>query len=279
MLPSTITLLGTYLYWIREREEIRRKKEELKLPAPWSTDSIFQSTRFTNVHREDDKVTRWIKHNWRDPYATHPNLAFAMCLARCVNLPETLTYLEFPEVWDEGRFIHRMDRLSQAGRKVWTSAYMVTGGYSEGGETKQQIMGRVLTDAYGRAKRIKQDMGLHEAQAILEGIKGMGTFLCAQVVADLKYTPLLAKAVDWGEFCAPGPGSTMGLNFLAGREQYKTINTITFMKEVNRLRPLIKQETGFDLTAHDTQNCLCEFSKYVRIKYLGGKAKTGYQGT
>lgn len=277
-LPSTIALLGTYLYWIREREEIRRKKEELKLPAPWSTDPVFQTTRFTNIHREDDKVTRWIKHSWRDPYATHPNLAFAMCLARCVNLPETLNYLGFPETWDEREFIEKMNKLSIAGRKVWTSAYMVTGGYSEGGETKQQIMGRVLTDAYGRASRITKTNQLYEAQRILEGIKGMGTFLCAQVVADLKYTPLLANARDWAEFCAPGPGSTMGLNFLAGRDQYKTITPMTFMMEVNRLRPLIKQETGYDLTAHDTQNCLCEFSKYVRIKYMDGRAKTGYNG-
>jgi hypothetical protein len=261
-----------------ERERIRKRKEDEKLPRPWSDDPIFRSTRFTNIRREDDKVTKWIKHNWREPYQNHTSLPFAMCMARMINWPDTLEYLGFPEVWEPQRFIDEMTDRSMMGHKVWTSAYMVTGGYSEGGETKQQIIARVLNNAWLRAPKIVGVRALGEAQYILEGIKGMGTFLCAQVIADLKYTPILAKATDWYEFCAPGPGSTMGLNFLAGRDQYKTISPINFYKEVNRLRPLIKQETGYDLTAHDAQNCLCEFSKYVRIKYLGGRGKTGYDG-
>ena len=70
----------------------------------------------------------------------------------------------------------------------------------------------------------------------------------------------------------------MGLNFLAGRAPTKGISEKQFSLEVNSLRGFLMDTLGVDLTAHDTQNCLCEFSKYVRIKYFGGRAKTGYPG-
>lgn len=277
-LPNLSQLHKDLYYWIREREAIRLRREVEGIPKPWTKDPILRNTRFCNIRREDDKVTRWIAENWRVPFAQHHNLAFAMCLARIVNLPSTLQSLGFPETWDVDAFIKKMDYVSASQEKIWTSAYMVTGGFSQGGETKQVIMGRVLDDAYRKARAVNDRHSLAAAQEILEGTKGMGTFLCAQVIADLKYTPLLENAADWWTFCAPGPGSTMGLNFLYGRGQYKSTTKNQFLHEVNALRHPIEDHTGYMLTAHDTQNCLCEFSKYVRIKYLGGRAKTSYQG-
>jgi hypothetical protein len=37
---------------------------------------------FCSVRREDDRVSRWIAENWRDPHADDPNLSFAMTVAR-----------------------------------------------------------------------------------------------------------------------------------------------------------------------------------------------------
>lgn len=264
-------------YWMKEREVVRIRREKLMDKAPWSDDPIFQSTRFCNVRREEDKVTRWIKENWREPYSTHPNLAFAMCLARVVNLPTTLASIGFPVSWSKERFISDMDALQKDGVKLWTGAYMVTGGYSAGGESKQQIMGRVLDAAYGYASEITKNDSLALAASKLQRTPGLGTFLSAQVIADLKYTPLLYRAPDWWEWCAPGPGSTMGLNILHGRDPKASITDTNFVREVNELRNELGR-WGWDLTAHDVQNCLCEFSKYWRIKYLGGRAKNGFPG-
>ena len=264
-------------HWIRERERVRIKREEERRPPPWTTDQIIRTTRFCNIRREDDRVTRWIKDNWRDPYRHHENLAFAMCVARTVNWPDTLGKLGFPEVWDRDRFIYVMDSLNQAGTKAWTGAYMVTGGFSKGGETKQTIIARVLDDAYIWCKTIKKSMPLGLAYEIIRTARGLGTFLAAQVIADLKYTPLLEYADDWWTFCAPGPGSSRGLNYLHGRLPGQYINATQFSKEVNEVRVLISHNTGYDLTAHDTQNCLCEFSKYVRIKYYKGRAKAQFK--
>ena len=267
------------LHWINEREIVRLKREAGE-PKPWSKDPILQTTRFCNVRREDDKVTRWIKTNWRDPFSSSPQLAFSMCLARVVNWPDTLTRLGFPHTWDPASFVAKMDSLSSGGRqKIWGGAYMVTGGYSKGGETKQVIMARVLDKAHENCLDIVFAGSLKEAFDTVSRTPGLGTFLAAQVVADLKYTPLLPRSLpDWETFCAPGPGSTMGLNFLHGRDPKKGISERQFSEEVNALRVWLHRQYFVELTAHDTQNCLCEFSKYVRIKYLGGRPKTGFSG-
>lgn len=265
--------LPDFLYWIQERELIRTRRERGD-PPPWTKDRIMAETRFCNVRREDDKVTTWIRTHWREPFAHHENLAFAMCLARVVNWPATLEYLGFPKKWSPQAFEHALDARQARGEKIWTGAYMVTGGYSAGGETKQKIMARVLSEAFQNAAKVRKGQPLSVAHNTISQTRGLGSFLGAQVVADLKYTPLLSDAVDWWEFCAPGPGSLMGLNFLHGREPKSA--HVDFVAEVNEIRLWLEKNVGIKLTAHDVQNCLCEFSKYVRIKYMGGRAKNGY---
>lgn len=276
---SEAPYISDLVHWIHEREHVRINKEVHKMAPPYTGDPILQTTRFCNVHREDDKVTKWLRENWYKPHESSPNLAFSACLARIVNWPETLSALGFPEEWSATKFIGKMTELSQGGsRKIWGGAYMVTGGYSAGGETKQTIMARVLDKAYYNASPVAHCNTLREAFDHVSSTPGLGTFLAAQVIADLKYTPLLDGASDWVTFCAPGPGSTMGLNFLHGRPPTKGLSEKQFSLEVNSLREWLQSTVGVELTAHDTQNCLCEFSKYVRIKYLNGRAKTGYPG-
>ena len=45
------------LYWMAERERIRLRPQAGQ-PAPWSNDPILRDWSFTNVRREDDRVTR-----------------------------------------------------------------------------------------------------------------------------------------------------------------------------------------------------------------------------
>lgn len=263
------------LHWVREREAIRERKEA-GAPPPWTDDPVLQAYRFCNVYREDDKVTRWIKTNWRQPNRKDRNIALAMCIARMVNWPDTLAELGYPKTWDAGHFINVLARRKAAGEKVWTGAYMVTGGYSEGGESKEVIIARVLSNAQIFAIKINKGDTLEEAAGHLLNTPGMGTFLVAQVIADLKYTPLLSDAPDWFTWCAPGPGSTMGLNILNDRDLRQYVPTAQFQEEVGVVRRYIKDYTGYELCAQDAQNCLCEFSKYVRAKRLGHSLKTRY---
>lgn len=274
--------LDDLLFWVAERERIRLAKEEGR-PRPWTQDPVLNHYRFCNVNRCDDRVTQWIHNNWMFPNDAAPSLPFAMAVARMVNLPETLQDLGYPHEWEPERFMRVLRDRKIAGKKVWTSAYMITGGYSVGGESKEVIIARVLTELYAKLSgqylalgevRIRKGDSLEVAAYKLR-VPGIGTFLSAQVIADLKYSRVLKDAKDWWYWCSPGPGSTMGLNFLHERQELTPVSETQFIKEVNEVRELLRH-AGTDLDAQNVQNCLCEFSKYVRAKHFCKRLKSGY---
>ncbi len=268
--------LDDLLYWINERDRMRIRKNEGALP--YSQDPIMAGTRWCNVRREDDRVTRWIHDNWLSRNTQPDVMTFAMTVARMVNWPDTLEELGFPYDWSPDQFAAVLKGRKGRGDKVWTSAYMITGGYSAGGESKEVIIARVLDGAhkklFDRKGRITSDDTLESAWYKLQS-PGIGSFLAAQIVADLKHAHPLRHAKDWNYWCAVGPGSTKGLNFLHDRPQEYSINQKDFVNEVNEVRDLLRH-SAWVLDAQNVQNCLCEFHKFIKIKYFGGRAKSRY---
>ena len=69
-------------YWINERESIRLRRQA-GAPAPWTIDPDMANVRYCNVHREDDKVTKWLRAN---PVYSGPDIAvWRVVLSRMVN--------------------------------------------------------------------------------------------------------------------------------------------------------------------------------------------------
>ena len=110
----------------------------------------------------------------------------------------------------------------------------------------------------------------------LTRIDGVGSFMAAQIIADLKHTPVLKRARDWWDWAAPGPGSSRGLNAVLGTDcdwRTRPVRFIELLQELRRdLRPLTPIAT--ELCLQDLQNCLCEFFKYER-----GNSRSRYPGT
>lgn len=274
--------LNDLTYWIQQRELIRIRKEDQKLPPPcWTSDNIMATNRWCNVHREDDKVTRWIFKEFMSKNLSNTNIPIAMFVARLVNWPDTLQELTYPaDGWTTAyrcHFLHIFAQRRESGLKCWTGAYMVTGGYSAGGETKEVIIARVLDGAADVCDEFLKERPktLEEASLILT-TPGVGSFLVAQILADLKHTDHLNQAKDWWSWCAPGPGSQMGLNFIHDRDRTHQIPAAQFRIEVNQIQQIVYDIIGMKLCAQNTQNCLCELSKYIRAKYMGERLKNRY---
>lgn len=268
--------LPDLIHWVTERESIRLKREA-GLPRPWTDDPILQTYRFCNVRREDDRVTRWIHRNWLFPNMLLPNVEFAMGVARMVNLPETLAEIGFPHRWSPNHFVIAIHDRKASGQKCWTSAYMITGGYSAGGEAKEQIIARVLNGLYSNLNSIHGFIATGDSLEVMHSkilTPGIGSFLAAQIVADIKWLPEHIGAKDWMTWCAPGPGSTLGLQYLF--EDDKTMPEELFQERVLEVKFILEQELGLVLDAQNVQNCLCELSKYIRAKYFGKRLKSSY---
>lgn len=270
-----------FRYWIVERHAIWERRL-LGCPKPWTLDAILQSYRFCNAYRELDTVTEWITDNWRSPHAHDPDLWFAMCVARLINWPDTLQALGYPVPWNAARFVAVLHARKATG-KAFGGAYIVsTNGHKM--DKAEYLAQHVLTPLWSSRAALRPHAGdtLGAFHTRLQEFNGMGSFMAAQVVADVKYVMPLRNASDWFIWAASGPGSRRGLNRLLGRETGAPWREADWRAELFKLHTRILTDLPKhmpSLHAQDLQNCLCEFDKYMRVKLGEGKPRAGYPGT
>lgn len=281
--------VSSVLTFILERHKIymRRSAGEQK---PWTSDRILLSYRFCNVYRELDAVTLWISKNWREPLdAKHSvNGWFWMAVARFVNdtgTLEELTPMVLRDVWDEKFFIETLKARRDRGLRVFNPAYIV----STNGRKMDKVdyVGKhVLSGLWTQCERLTPRVSdtLLSFHTRLTSADGVGSFMGAQIVADIKYMrscPLI-QAPDWWSFAAPGPGSMRGLNRVYERttkESWPGTSWLHHMIQLkNALDPLIEQAGLQKLHMQDLQNCMCEFDKYERVRLGEGTPKQLYPG-
>lgn len=257
-------------HWINERYAIKLRRDQ-GLPAPWTGDPIMASVRFCNVHREDDKVTQWLAVNWRP----HFNEVWQILLARVINNVPTLEAL-LPHLGGLGAVHQALRARRAAGHTIFGNAYTVsTNGRSM--DKVDYIIGHVVQPAKDRWPAEWPSGSTLEGACIqLCTLNGVSTFMAGQIIADLKNTqghPLLA-APDWFTWAAPGPGSLRGLEAYFGRPVRPSGFTAALAQCYAEVNPLIADYVP-PIHMQDFQNCLCEFSKYVRVKE-GGHARNRY---
>jgi len=263
--------------FIRAREDIRIRRADGQ-PKPWTADPILQNYRFCNVHRENDTVTKWISENWRGPHSEDPNLWFAMVVARLVNKPSTLAALGYPVPWNAKKFVRVIHKVMSTG-SAFSPAYIVsTNGCAQ--DKAEYLAEHVLTPLWVYRKQLTPIEGdtLATFHARLMKCNGLGSFMAAQVVADMKYVPPLLYATDWDSWAASGPGSKRGLNRVCGRPVNAQWKESAWHNTLTELRVDLLVECGIKLHAQDVQNCLCEFDKYERVRLGKGRPKQRYDG-
>ncbi|QDM15214.1 hypothetical protein FNL55_03920 [Tardiphaga sp. vice352] len=275
--------IETAIYWITEREAIRKRREAGDV-QPWTKDPILNSFRFCNVRREDDAVTRYIAANWRAPHADNPNLWFAMAVARFINWPATLHELGFPETWDRDHFKTVLTARMQRGEKAFGPAYVIP----NGGSSKPKVdylADNILHRLWQAREHMSPRPGISLASycARLMDFNGVGAFMAAQVIADLKYVGPLRLAPDWISFVISGPGSRRGLNRIMGRTVDSPWTESAWQTAFRRfeasIRPELERIGLADLHCQDLQNCLCEIDKFLRGRSGEGKPKRRFVPT
>lgn len=287
------TALKVLLYWVHEREMVRLQKAAER-PWPWTRDKILQTYRFCNVRREDDRVTKWIDENIRQPFSEHPHLWFMLCIARQINWPDTLQELiTSPDAWPaDDRFCPErltwvLDTRKARGDKVYTGAYMIRAESDKNKPwydwTKQRYMAEIVLGKVWEDRAVFQtifDMSqpsIAELHERLMRYHGWGPFMAYQVCVDLRFTRYLKDAPDRETWCAAGPGTLRGLNRLHGRPVAAPQSQTQALKEIRELYPIIQREAAWGIDFSDVPNVLCEFDKYMRVKLGEGRPRTKYE--
>ena len=245
-------------------------------PYPWTEDPILNEYSFCNVYRELDRVTIWIRENWREPYADHRNLMFAMAVARQINWPDTLEEIGFPEKWEPEKVKAIMQARKDRGEKVYTGAYMLTG--TLGGTKIEQTVDKILTPLYARFPCYSSS--LEDSWRSFLPYAGFSGFMAYEVVTDLRHTKWLRNAPDIMTWANPGPGAKRGLNRIHLRELEQTVkkDQLNFeMKQLLDYSPDYLENHMQPLEMRDIEHCLCEFDKYERVRLGQGRPRAKYK--
>lgn len=259
-------------YWINERESIRMRREA-GLPAPWTNDPDMANVRYCNVHREDDKITKWLRTN---PVYSGPSVpVWVVVLSRMLNRISSLEAVQASVAANDLAQVKAILKELRVTDRIWGNAYTIS------------TCGKSMDKVDYVVDHVVQSVQMHDWDSdykptcqemfnALTSIDGLGSFLAAQVVADLKNMqghPLYTAPDKW-TFVTHGPGSLKGVAAYFGTpctpSQFKghlgVIGAQVTPLLANYVAPIHMQ---------DLQNCMCEFSKYIRVRE-GGRARNTY---
>ena len=289
---ETVCSMEGLLYFIWEREAIRLARENGHA-APWTDDPVLVKYKFTNIHRSDDRGSQWIIDHLIEPATANgdEHLWFTLLIARLINWPPTLEALIkkkvipcVPEDFDADMFEHTLERIKADGKKVYSGAYMLYPTKMEPGGNKSKAVAKyIIGSAVENADNIRavlwdneRGFSIERFVAELSKCFGISTFIAGQVAADMTYTGMDVK--DLFTYAPIGPGSSRGLNYLTGKAPFATWKQKDFNSQLSYIfGQIIDQLDIADMTLHDVQNCMCEYSKYCRAVLGEGKPKTIYK--
>lgn len=232
-----------FFAYARERHSIYLRRLNGQL-APWTDDPILQKYRFTNVYRELDRTTLWLRKNItkrilesNQPESHHwaEEMLMATVMYRGFNritsgeIIFTQPDLDLKTPWDRFYATGDTSEIITRLRAAYPTGPYVTGSYiitSPAGLPKLEgIMQNMLSFYNGNRWRSvaralaagKQDMRAFTTW--LRSTPGHGPFTAYEVTCDLRYSGLLDKAEDRFTWANVGPGALRGLTRIRGVPQ------------------------------------------------------------
>ena len=262
----------------RQAVYLRRLANE---PPPWTHDPIIARHRFTNAYRAADRVSQKMIGIIRESAQENERtILLRILIFKFFNRIDTWEHLtadgEFPRWHPESlrRIREKLDAMKARGRTMYSAAYMMPAG--EPGHPKHrwnlETIERIV-DA-GAAERAAADPDLGRTFEELHEWPSIGRFLAMQLAVDVHYWAGTAETES--TFVVPGPGAADGLSkCFKNLGDYSPADTIRWMtdRQEEELRTADDGEPAWEplfgrrLQPIDTQNLLCETSKYTRASH------------
>lgn len=296
--------------FMRKRHDIYLARKQMpSRPETWTKDPILRTYKFTNVYRELDRVTVWVRKHIREPYAEHPYLWFMLCIARQINHTDTLLELKNSQYtwpyngqWDWRRSMQLLRKRARHGQQVYTGAYILNAnGKGHPKLTEKEVAAfdkplmtckLVLGDVWDDRELVAEELtpardwqpSMRKTVELLCNYHGWGGFLAYEVACDLRYTRYLQNAPDITTWAHAGPGAKRGLARLLGYGIDKRAYGMKSDVSLGHMRDLLdkiddKWPTGPDwpkLEMREIEHSLCEFDKYERVRTGQGRPRSKF---
>ncbi len=279
--PSSV---GGFFFMCRERYEIYLKRQRGE-KWPWTDNGILRMGSFCNVFREDDRTTKWLRENIREPLRNDPKVLFATVAFRWFNritTGEIIKDLLLGE-WDE----------KEARRRLQGVAPVVTGAYIIKTPVGYTKMEGVLRCIHFFKPRVDHYLACFPMQSLqrahneLQAAVFLGNFMAYEIITDLRHTYLLENAPDIDTWASFGPGAARGLGRMYHQDINKYKRTSTrdqkAMLELSRGLLEMSRDNMFWLwqwprwEMREVEHALCEYDKYERVRLGQGKLKRKYK--
>lgn len=260
--------MDKYVDFVLERHRIWERRQ-YGLSAPWTTNQILATRKYTNVYRILDAGTQFIV---RDLFAdTDPHTALMRCfLYRYTNRPEPWVYFQdqygrYPESEDlaDGTLLECWRGYKADGGPIFSSAYKMFVGQENKGTDRLTWAVNFARDYFTHHETISDHFfsldSMADRVAYLRTIPRCARFMSMQILTDIGYS-VHAEANE-NEFIVAGPGARRGAVIVMPDEPdaEKVIRELTaFWAD----QPISLQ--GRSPSLMDVQNTLCEMSKYDR---------------
>ena len=308
------------IYWVEERHRIhvarfRVRKNfsgepdwvegdfpENAQEPPWTEDPILQSVFFCNPYRENDKVTAYLRQNFREEHKNDPCVFLGTILLRMFNHIPTMRLLinanipqrlgssprERAKALDQMRKLLLIER-DEKKQQIFGGAYIII--FRPGAqkvERAYEAMVGLSCDLSDLVFACKNG-GMATAFQRLTSYEGIGQFYTYQYIGDLAYTHVLENAPDWHTWGYCGPGTARGLYRLQGITE---LNGVPLERrcpppkdadeQLAALREKVNKQLKKDkfplVHMRDLCNCLCEYDKYDRALNNERRVKRAYGG-
>jgi hypothetical protein len=267
-----------YLAFVEARHQVWEERQ-VGAPAPWTSDPIVASRKFTNVFRILDPGSQFIFDlQAENPYDTLMRLFLYRHTGRVGAWQHlAMEFGEYPHLADLDDVLEVWKEYRAAGHPVFTGAYLVYPQSSSPGTDKLESIIRLtqrLFDGENVAQDFVQARSQEDRFKVLRRNKGVADFMSMQILTDWGYTTYAGKDLE-NEFVVPGPGCRKGISHLTD-----TPDQVAFLRfaQAEVLMgdnvPTLHLPSGERYPSiMDIQNTMCEFSKYIRFWEKGTAGK------
>jgi hypothetical protein len=272
--------MNLYLGFVDERHHVWEERQ-VGAPAPWTSDPILASKKFTNVFRVLDPGSQFIFELAKG--CTPADFLLRCFLYRHTGRTEAWEFLrdalgEYPVLDDLDEVLMWWREYRAAGNPVFTGAYLVYPQSSSPGTDKLESIIRLtqrLFDRESLAEEFLQAKDQPSRFGALRRHKGVADFMSMQILTDWGYGPFAEGDLE-NDFVVPGPGCRKGIMTITD-----TPHQLDFLRFAHSEVlasddvPMLSLSGGGSRVPSimDVQNTLCEFSKYVRYLSRGTAAK------
>jgi hypothetical protein len=274
----------TYLEFVANRHKVWEARQA-GLRQPWSEDYILRERKFTNVFRVLDPGSQFVLTDLTYDNLTPEDTLMRLFLYRHTGRVEVWQYLDmiglgYPTIETLSKTLDRFQTYrAQTKKPVFTGAYLVYPQSDTKGTDKVESIIDLTKRLFSRGSKenIMPKFLAAKTQAArfaaLRNNKGVADFMSMQVLTDWGYSPYGEDLED--EFVVAGPGALRGAAEIDNRKP--ALEVIKWAhKELGKLDISIALPSGGTRppSLMDTQNTLCEFSKYVRYMATPESGKT-----